>query len=141
MTDIQRGAFESDLLQLFSHVAQLNSFAAHQLDVSVSHDGAELAQVPHHPVENLGDAFPLVAAHVLDPGQLHLQSHEVCLWRTERKSREREGKKDEKKERRQADNAIKGAGEGVYSGATGSRLTCETLTQPYSHLRNPGGKI
>lgn len=48
----------------------------------------------------------------------------------------------EKREKRQEDNAIKGAGEeGVYSGETGSRLTCETLTQPYSHLRNPGGKI
>lgn len=45
---------------------------AHQLDVSVPHDGAELAQVLHHPVDNLSSAFPLVAAHFLDTGQLHI---------------------------------------------------------------------
>lgn len=55
------------------------SFPTHQLDVPVSNNGAELTQVPHHPIENLSDAFPLVAAHFLDTGQLHLQSHEVRL--------------------------------------------------------------
>lgn len=60
-------------------VYECHSFLAHQLDVSVSNNGAELTQVPHHPIENLSDAFPLVAAHFLDTGQLHLQSHEVCL--------------------------------------------------------------
>lgn len=54
-------------------------FPTYQLDVSVSNNGAELTQVPHHPIKNLSDAFPLVAAHFLDTGQLHLQSHEVCL--------------------------------------------------------------
>lgn len=44
----------------------------HQLDVPVSNDGAELTQVPHQGVENLSDAFPLVAAHFLDTGQLRL---------------------------------------------------------------------
>lgn len=51
----------------------------HQPDVSVSDDGAKLTQVPHQPVENLCDAFPLVAAHFLDTGQLRLHSHEVSL--------------------------------------------------------------
>lgn len=51
----------------------------HQLDVSVSYDGAELTQIPHQPVENLGDAFPLVIANLLNAGQLRLQSHEVRL--------------------------------------------------------------
>lgn len=55
------------------------SSPTHQLDVPVSNNGAELTQVPHHPIENLSDAFPLVAAHFLDTGQLHLQSHEVRL--------------------------------------------------------------
>lgn len=58
---------------------QTHTFPTHQLDVSVSNNGAELTQVPHHPIENLSNAFPLVAAHFLDTGQLHLQSHEVCL--------------------------------------------------------------
>lgn len=44
----------------------------HQLDVSVTNDGAELTQVPHQPVENLSDPFPLVGAHLLDTGQLRL---------------------------------------------------------------------
>lgn len=53
---------------------------AHQLDVSVAHDGAELAQVLHHHIDKLSGAFPLVAAHFLGTGQLHLQRHQVCLW-------------------------------------------------------------
>lgn len=51
----------------------------HQLDVSVADDDAELTQVLHYPVDDLGDAFPLVAAHLLDTGQLHLQRHQVRL--------------------------------------------------------------
>lgn len=51
----------------------------HQLDVSVADDDAELTQVLHYPVDDLSDAFPLVAAHLLDTGQLHLQRHQVRL--------------------------------------------------------------
>lgn len=55
-------------------------YPAHQLDVSVPHDGAELTQVLHHPVDSLSNALLLVAAHFLDTGQFHLQCHQVCLW-------------------------------------------------------------
>lgn len=71
-------------------------FPTHQLDVSVSNNGAELTQVPHHPIENLSDAFPLVAAHFLDTRQLHLQSHEVCLCAESVREEMGGGKKDQK---------------------------------------------
>lgn len=50
----------------------LQLFSTHQLNVSVSNDGTELTQVPHYPIDNLSDAFPLMAAHFPDTGQLHL---------------------------------------------------------------------
>lgn len=56
-----------------------HSFPTHQPDVSVPNNGAELTQVPHHPIENLSDAFPLMTAYFLDTRELHLQSHKVCL--------------------------------------------------------------
>lgn len=65
--------------QTVREVHECHSFPTHQLDIFVSNNGAELTQVPHHPIENLSDAFPLVAAHFLDTRQLHLQSHEVRL--------------------------------------------------------------
>lgn len=47
-------------------------YYTHQLDIPVPDDGTELTQVPHQPVENLSNAFPLVAAHFPDTGQLCL---------------------------------------------------------------------
>lgn len=68
----------------------------HQFDVSVSNDGAELAQVPHQPVENLSNALPLVAAHFPDTGQLRLQRHQVVLWE-DRKEKRANGKMREER--------------------------------------------
>lgn len=107
--------FESDLLQndqlscsstaslIWWHMwVKMCITTTHQLDVSVSNNGAELTQIPHHPIENLSDAFPLVAAHFLDTGQLHLQSHEVCLC-AESIREEKGGEKWSKREKRQVD--------------------------------------
>lgn len=102
------------------------SLPTHQLDVSVANNGAELTQVPHHPIENLSDAFPLVAAHFLDAGQLHLQSHEVRLraqsiW----EEKGGEGKKRLKREKIQADGMQQGGvmkGQNVYQRAVRGRV-------------------
>lgn len=89
-------------------VHECRSFPTHQLDVSVSNNGAELTQVPHHPIENLSDAFPLVAAHFLDTRQLHLQSHEVRL--RAQSIREEKGGEEKrwKREKIQADRMQQG---------------------------------
>ena len=60
----------------------------HQLDVPVPNDGAELTQVPHQAVENLSDAFPLMAAHFLDARQLCFYSLELSLWEERSKMRD-----------------------------------------------------
>lgn len=51
----------------------------HQSDVAGAHDGAELAQVLHQPIEDFGDALPLVAARFLNVRKLRLQRHQVSL--------------------------------------------------------------
>lgn len=123
-----------------------HTLSTHQLDVSVANNGAELTQVSHHPIENLSDAFPLVAAHFLDTGQLHLQSHEVRL--RAQSIREEKGGEEKrwKREKIQADGMHQGgSNEGpkciAESTERQSHLTCETLTQPHSQPRNPSGKI
>lgn len=51
----------------------------HQFDLSIAHNGAELAQIPHQTVEDVSDAFPLLTAHFLHTGQLCLKLHKTGL--------------------------------------------------------------
>lgn len=134
----------------------------HQPDVSVSDDGAKLTQVPHQPVENLCDAFPLVAAHFLDTGQLRLHSHEVSLQ--EERTRGDKGvntDEDNGEEQKMRAREIPGGGERTRGVITGEAIvqqriergrnsvlwpentrSCEMYfnTWPHSHQRNPNSK-
>lgn len=69
---------------LYSVAVFLHRDQAHQLDLSVAHNGAKLAEVPHQTIENVSDAFPLLTTHFLHARQLCLQLHQAGLLKRRR---------------------------------------------------------